>query len=92
MEDRAINKSPQEQVEREECDLVQVENELEKATQVLAKDFTKGRIGATMTEAGLQLVRDTQESCARGDPQACERLKLIKRFLEQIQPKGVQSS
>lgn len=74
----------EEEVQKKKCDLVQVEKGLEESTQVLAEDFTKGRIGATMTTAGLQLVRDTREACARGDPEACERLELIRRFLKEV--------
>lgn len=87
MEDRAANKALEEQVEREACDLVEVEKGLQESTKILVEDFTKGLIDATMTVTGLQLVQDTREACARGDLQACGRLELIRGFLERIRPK-----
>ena len=84
MENQTANKTLQEQVEREECDLVEVEKGLEDTTKILVEDFTKGRIDATMTMTGLQLVRDTREACARGDLEACGRLQLIRRFLGRV--------
>jgi len=91
MEDRAedyvAKESLEGEVEEQQCDLSQVEKGLEESTQVLVEDFTKGHIDATMTMTGLQLVQDTREACARGDPQACKRLELIGGFLERIRPK-----
>ncbi len=90
MEDRAANKALEEQIEREECDLVQVEKGLEDTTKILFEDFSKRRIDATITMAGLQLVQDTREACARGDLGACERLELIKRFLERVRKESAE--
>lgn len=80
------DKVPEEKIEREECDLAQVEKGLQESTKTLIEDFNKGLIDATMTITGLQLVQDTREACARGDLRACERLGLIKGFLERIRP------
>jgi hypothetical protein len=92
MEDRAedyvAKESLEEEVEEQQCDLSQVEKGLEDTTKILFEDFSKRRIDATMTMTGLQLVQDTREACARGDPQACKRLELIGGFLERIRPKG----
>jgi hypothetical protein len=79
--DYVANESLKE-VEEQQCDLVQVEKGLKETTQVLVEDFNKGLIDATTTLTGLQLVQYTREACTQGDPQACEKLKLIKRFLE----------
>jgi hypothetical protein len=87
MEDYVGNESLEEEVQKQECDLAQVEKGLEESTQVLVEDFTKGHIDATMTMTGLQLVRDTREACVRGDLEACKRLELIRGFLERIRPK-----
>lgn len=84
--------APEEQVEKEECNLVEVEKGLQESTSTLVEDFTKGLIDATLTLTGLQLVKDTREACARGDPQACKRLELIGDFLKRIRPKQVQSN
>jgi predicted methyltransferase MtxX (methanogen marker protein 4) len=84
------NKVPEEKMEREECDLVQVEKGLEDTTKILVEDFTKGRIDATMTMTGLQLVQDTREACARGDLEACGRLQLVKRFLERARKESAE--
>lgn len=76
------NKVPEEKIEIEECDLVQVEKSLEQATQVIFEDFRERSIDATLAATGLQLIQDAGEACVRGDIQACRRLELIDRFLE----------
>ncbi len=81
------NKVPEEKIEREECNLVEVEKGLQGSTKTLVEDFTKGLIDTTMTVTGLQLVKDTREACARGDPKACKHLELVTAFLERIRPK-----
>jgi len=89
MKDPANEKAAaaEERVKEQECDLVQVEEGLEESTQFLFEEFTEGRIDATMTMTGLQLVQDTRDACGRGDLDACRRLDLIKRFLERVGPK-----
>ena len=90
MENRAANKTLHEQVESEQCDLLEVEKGLEDTTKILVEDFTKGRIDATMTMTGLQLVQGTREACARGDLGACGRLQLIRRFLERVRKESAE--
>ena len=87
MEDQATNKAPEEKIEKEECNLGEVEKGLEDTTRILFDDFSTRRIDAVMTMTGLQLVQDAREACARGDLGACKRLELIKGFLERIRPK-----
>jgi len=86
MEEKKLERKENE-VEEQQCDLVQVEKGLEDTTRVLFEDFSKRRIDVTMTVTGLQLVRDAREACAGGDPEACKRLELINRFLARIRPK-----
>ena len=81
------SKVPEEKIEREECDLVQVEKGLEDTTKILFEDFSTRRIDAIMTMTGLRLVQDAREACARGDPKACKHLELVTAFLERIRPK-----
>ncbi len=80
------NTAPEEQVETLECDLVEVEKTLDDTTKILFEHFTKRRIDATITMAGLQLVEDTRKACAQGNSEACSRLNLVSRFIERITP------
>jgi len=84
MEETENDKTTEEQVGEQECDLAQVQEGLEESTKILCEEFTKGRIDTTMTMTGLQLVRDAREACAQGDPEACRRLALITGFLERV--------
>lgn len=86
-EDRAASQSTEEEVQKQECDLIEVEKSLDESTKILFQDFSERRIGATMTTTGLQLVQDAREACARGDPEACKRLELIRRFLKEVHRK-----
>lgn len=86
MKDPANEKAAaaEERVKAQECDLVQVEEGLEESTQFLFEEFTEGRIDATMTTTGLQLVQDARQACAQGDPNACRRMELIERFIQGV--------
>ena len=48
------------------------------------EEFTEGRIDATMTTTGLQLVQDARQACAQGDPNACRRMELIESFIQGV--------
>jgi len=82
--ERHVSETADEKVTTQECSLEQVEKGLDESTKVLFQDFQAGRIDATMTVTGLQLVQDAREACARGDLGACKRLGLIKGFLEGV--------
>jgi len=81
------NKVPEEKIESEACDLVEVEKGLEDTTKILFEDFSQRRIDTIMTMTGLRLVQDAREACAQGDPKACKHLELVTAFLERIRPK-----
>ena len=84
------NKIPEEEIEKEGCDLAQAEKGLQEQTKILFEDFSQRRIDATITMTGLQLVQDTREACTRGDLGACGRLQLIKRFLERVRKESAE--
>jgi len=70
MKDPANEKTAaaEERVKVQECDLIQVEEDLEESTQFLFEEFTEGRIDATMTTTGLQLVQDARQGMCSGRP------------------------